>query len=692
MQAGDIPQQLLGLRQREATQQHGLGRKRNALGSVGGLEKVGSEGHGRRDVTGLKHGVVTVCNHSRTSSSKEVISMQVRSIVQAFSISVLSAAALVACGGGGGVGPVKPAEEATPVSFTLEKIGGFETGVFGKSAAEIPAYDAASRRAFVVNAQSGKVDVLDLSDPAKPKKVGELASAAVLADSEINSVAVHGGIVAVAIQAQPKTEGGRVAFFRASDLTLLSHVAVGAQPDMITFTPDGRRVLTANEAEPSNDYQTDPEGSVSIIHIDNVRNPVVRTADFTAYNGREDELRAKGIRIFGPGANAASDFEPEYIAVSADGKTAWATLQENNALAIIDIDAAKVRDVVPFGYKDHGAEGKGLDASDADLKADIRTWPGVLGMYLPDAIASYSAGGKTYLVTANEGDARAWGEDDDAYWTGDAGKGFVEEFRVKHLINAKGWSGRAGDDLPPQLNALAKGGLLNPAVFGYCGAIAGNPGACRDDGNLGRLTVTWIQGYQRGADGKPVYYNAKGVQDPAGDRLMYDKLYAYGARSFSIWNDKGELVWDSGDAIEKFFASDACKLGAGRTVACKDFFNSNHEAGSSMDNRSDNKGPEPEGVVVGKIGTKTFAFVGLERMGGVLAYDITNPSAPTFVDYLNTREDWTTKDPSTVAAGDLGPEGLAFIPAKQSPNGKPLLLVGNEVSGSTTVMQLNLKY
>ena len=634
--------------------------------------------------------------------------MQVRSIVQAFSISVLSAAALVACGGGNGIGPgkpvtppgqgpVKPVEEATPVSFTLEKIGGYETGVFGKSAAEIPAFDAASKRAFVVNAQSGKVDVLDLTDPAKPVRVGELASESVLAGSEINSVAVHGGIVAVAIQAKPKTANGRVAFYQAADLSLLSHVEVGAQPDMLTFTPDGRRVLTANEGEPSDDYQTDPEGSVSIIHIDNVKTPVVRTADFSAFNGRESELRKKGVRIFGPNANAARDFEPEYVALSADGKTAWATLQENNALAIIDVDAAKVLDVVPFGYKDHGVAGKGIDASDTDLKADIRTWPGVLGMYLPDAIAAYQAGGKTYLVTANEGDARAWGEGDTAYWgdgvvPGDASKGFVEEFRAKHLINAKGWGGRAGDDLPPQLNALAKGGLLNPASFAYCGAAAGTPGACRDDDKLGRLTVSWTQGYQTHADGSPVLYTSKGVQDPAGDRLMYDQLYAYGTRSFSIWNDKGEQVWDSGDAIEQFFASDACKLGASRTIPCKDFFNSNHEAGGSLDNRSDNKGPEPEGVVVGKIGSKHFAFIGLERMGGVLAYDITNPSAPQFVDYLNTREDWTTKDPSTVQAGDLGPEGLAFIPAAQSPNGKPLLLVGNEVSGSTTVMQLNLQY
>ena len=452
-------------------------------------------------------------------------------------------------------------------------------------------------------------------------------------------------------------------------------------------------MLVANEAEPSDDYQTDPEGSISVVDVSTPAKPVVRTADFRAFNNQRAALLAKGVRLFGPRASVAQDLEPEYIAVSADGKTAWATLQENNAFAIIDVANARVTDIVPLGYKDHGVEGQGLDASDTDKAANIRTWPGVFGMYLPDAMAAFQAEGKTWLITANEGDARAWGEDNAAYWAGDASKGFVEEFRVKHLNNAKGWSGRAGDDLPPQLNALAKGGLLNPAVFGYCGAEAGKPGECRDDNALGRLTISWTQGYQTNADGTPKLYTAAGVADPVnGDRLMYDRLYAYGTRSISIWDEKGQQVWDSGDAMEQFLASDSCKVGAARNIPCKDFFNSNHEAGDAMDNRSDNKGPEPEGVTVGRIGEKTFAFVGLERMGGVLVYDVSQPQAPVQVDYINTREDWTTKDPSTVKSGDLGPEGLAFIPAAKSPNGKPLLMVGNEVSGTTAIFQLNLTY
>ena len=615
-----------------------------------------------------------------------------------FTVTLLMTAVLAACGGGSDAPaptPTTPTPEATPVSLRLEKIGSYSTGQYEVSAAEIPAYDAASRRLFVVNAQLGAVDVLNLSNPASPSKIGVIDATTLLAGASINSVAVHNGIVAVAIQAAVKTDNGRMALYRASDLTLLGSVAVGALPDMLTFTPDGNTVLVANEGEPSDDYQTDPEGSISIIDVRNPAAPVERKATFTAFNSQAAALRAAGVRIYGPNATVAQDLEPEYIAVSADGTTAWVTLQENNALAKVNIATATVTDILPLGYKDHGVAGNELDASDTDGQTiNIRTWPGVYGMYQPDAMASYTVGGQTYLVTANEGDARAWGEDNTAYWAGDASQGFVEEFRVKHLINRNGWSGRANDDLPPQLNAMAAGGLLDPAVFGYCGAVAGNPMGCRDDANLGRLNITWTMGYRTNPDGSPMMFTAAGVQDPAGNRLMYDKLYSYGGRSFSIWNANGGLVWDSGAEIEKFIASPQCMLGQARNIPCADFFNSGHNEGNAKDSRSDAKGPEPEGIALGQIGNKTFAFIGLERMGGVLVYDITTPTAPVRVDYLNTRDEWLTQ-PSAgnlATVGDLGPEGLVFIPAARSPNGRPLLVVGNEVSGTTSVLQLNLTY
>ncbi|WP_269687667.1 MULTISPECIES: choice-of-anchor I family protein [Halopseudomonas] len=582
-------------------------------------------------------------------------------------------------------------EVVTPDSITLNYLGRYSANIFGASAAEIPAFDPVNQRIFIVNAQKGAVDVLNAADPANPVLLQELTVESITEGAVVNSIAYKGGYLAVAVEAPTKTDNGWVALFDATSLEMLGYEQVGAQPDMVTFTPDGEYVLTANEGEPSTDYQIDPVGSISILGVSEGQLVEVRTAGFSAFNTQADALRSAGVRIYGPNASVEQDLEPEYIAISSDSGTAWVSLQENNALAKVDIATATVTDILPLGYKDHATAGNGLDVSDSDDAINIDTWPGVLGMYQPDSIAAYEVDGETLLVTANEGDSRAWGEDDQAYWDGDASKGFVEEFRVKHLVHVSGFDRRAGDDLPPQLRDLAAGALLNPTTFAYCGATAADPGDCRADENLGRLTVAWTDGYRKDANGDPVLFDASGNQNLAGDRLMYDNLYAYGARSFSIRDGEGQLVWDSGDQLEQYFASDACMLGANRTIPCTDYFNATHDEGDTFDNRSDNKGPEPEGVTVGQLGNKTFAFIGLERIGGVMAWDITDPTAPVLVDYLNTREDWTTEDPSTVlaTAGDLGPEGLVFIAPEDSPNGEALLVIGNEVSGTTAVYQIN---
>ncbi|KXO86402.1 alkaline phosphatase [Acinetobacter venetianus] len=559
--------------------------------------------------------------------------------------------------------------EPTPETIKLSLLGRYETNIFAQSAAEIPAYDAATKRLFVVNAQKGLVDVLDVSAPEKPVHIAELSARAYLTDSEVNSVAVKNGIVAIAVQAANKTDVGIVAFFNARDLSFISKVAVGALPDMVTFSPDGNTVLVANEAEPNDDYSIDPEGSVSIIDVRNIQQPKASVADFKAWNNQKADLIAKGVRIFGPNATVAQDLEPEYITVSADSKTAWVTLQENNAIARIDLAQQKVTDIYPLGYKDHGQVGNELDVSDKDGLINIKTWAGLVGMYQPDSIANYQANGQTYLVTANEGDSREWLADEDAYFAGDMTKGYVENIRMKHLFNSKGFN--ADGDYSAHLQKFAngvKGAKLNPVTFAYCGATVTEAGDCRKDPNLGRLNIAWNMGYQTNADGSPKL-DANGL-------LTYDKLYAYGARSFSIWNTQGQLIWDSGSEFEKKTAE-----------LFPAYFNSDHEE-AAFDDRSDNKGPEPEGIAVGAIGKKTFAFIGLERMSGIMVYDISTPNQPKFIEYFSTRN-FAKAD--SAKQGDLGPEGLIFIAAKDAPNGKPLLVVGNEVSGSTAIYQINVQ-
>lgn len=620
--------------------------------------------------------------------------------IQLFVLSAITVATLAACGSDNNT-PANPAVSGSETT-TISRLGTYNSGVFDASAAEIPAYDPSTERLFVVNAQLGAIDVLDLSDPENPVLIQTLNTENVLTNSVVNSVAVSNGLLAVAVEASTKTNPGRVALYNTDTLALISSVEVGAQPDMVVFTPDGTKVLSANEGEPSDDYQIDPAGSISIVDVSAPATPVVSTANFMAFNGMEDELNARGVRIYGPNATAEQDIEPEYITISQDNSTAFVTLQENNAIAKIDIATATVTDIFALGEKNHGLAGNELDVSDEEGGAiNIRTWPGVRGLYLPDALTSYTVGGDTFLVTANEGDARAWGEDNDAYFAGDPNLGFVEEFRVKHLVNSEGWDRRRNDDLPPQLSALVPGGmgggLLNPLVFDYCGATATSAGECREDNMLGRLNITWTMGYQKDVNGDPVLYDANtGLVSPTGTRIMYDKLYSYGARSFSIFDQNGALVFDSGSEFEKFFASDECMVGSARNIPCKDFFNSGHDEGPALDSRSDAKGPEPEGITVGTVGTKTYAFIGLERFGGILIYDITNPSAPFRVDYLNTREIWdmepgdATTPEQLAAFGDLGPEGLVFIAANDSPTGEDLLVVSSEVSGTTTTYTLDL--
>ncbi len=623
--------------------------------------------------------------------------------------------------------PPPPVVEPTPNSISLSFVNRYSSGVFAESAAEIVTFDPASQRTFVVNAQAGELDVLELDDDLVPSKVAAINVSDIAADATVNSVAIFNGVLALAIEPAVKTDNGFVALYRADNLEKIAEVQVGALPDMLTFTPDGNWLLVANEGEPSDDYQTDPEGSISVIDVsdlDAIDQDKVRTAGFTAFNDQRAALLAAGVRIFGPGASVAQDMEPEYIAVSADSRTAWAALQENNAVAVIDIETATVTEILPLGYKDHGAAGNGMDAADEDGNINITLLPGVNGIYHPDAMAAYEVDGKTYLITANEGDARAWGEGNADYWGsqtvsngnspttlctgGDATKGFVEEFRIKHLTDSRGYNRRCGEDLPPQLAAIAGGAFLNPDNFGWCGATdvgtnnSSDPRGGCDDSVFGRLNITWTLGYQTWESGAPKLFNREtGVALPEGTAvaantwLKYDNLYAFGARSYSIWDSSDmSLVFDSGDFLEQYLASDDCMLGENRDIPCKNFFNSNHEEGDAFDNRSDNKGPEPEGLTIGKIGDKRFLFLGLERMGGVMVFDVTNPQAPVFQDYLNTREEWATGNVGSIlgSAGDLGPEGLHFIPASDSPNGKPLLMVGNEVSGTTAIYEIEQQF
>ncbi|WP_408930702.1 choice-of-anchor I family protein [Corynebacterium axilliensis] len=524
---------------------------------------------------------------------------------------------------------------AADASVKLSPIGTYESGVYEESAAEIVAFHPASQRILTVNARSGKIDVLDAADPTKPTLIGSISAGE---DKEINSVAVRpDGLAVAAVQQADKTENGEALFFDAAaedlESSILGRITVGALPDNVHITADGGHALLANEGEPSNelntegtDYVTDPEGSVSVIELpEGVEAPAesaARTADFRAFDGQE--LPA-GVRVFGPedhDAKPSIDFEPEYIS-SQDG-TAYVTLQEANAIGIIDIASATVEKIVPAFVADHSTTP--IDPSNKDDMAELRTVP-VKGLSMPDSIGAFTAGGQTYFATANEGDAREWGVKEK-----DGGSGvYTDEVELKDLIeDGKVCEGALGD---ANLEELA------------------------DKKQAGNLKLT----------------NASGWNEEKG---CFDELFAFGSRSFSIYDSEGNVVFDSGSEFEEITA-ELNEAGVFHHNASND--------SAEFDDRSDNKGPEPEALTIGTVGERTYAFIGAERVGGIFVYDVTDPQNAKFETYVNNR-DFSTDE--FADAGDLGPEGFAFVDKKDSPNGEYLLLVGNEVSGTTTVFSV----
>ncbi|WP_132055570.1 choice-of-anchor I family protein [Pseudocnuella soli] len=295
-----------------------------------------------------------------------------------------------------------PHNEPKEDPATFAEIGSIDIGDAG--AAEITAYDPTTQRLFVVNNSSvNKIDVLDFSNPAAPAYIHSISMA--LIGGFVNSLDVDKGVLAAAVEAVNKQEPGKVALFNTTTYALIKTVAVGALPDMVTYSPDGKYILTANEGEPSSDYYNDPEGTVSIISVKD--NYAVTTIGFGVFAKQQAALVAKGLRVFGPNASFAQDMEPEYITVSDDSRTAWVTLQENNAIAKIDLQAKTVIDIFPLGFKHYNSATNAIDASDRDGAIAFNPQP-VWGMYQPDAIAFYLAGGTPLLFTANEGDAREY--------------------------------------------------------------------------------------------------------------------------------------------------------------------------------------------------------------------------------------------------------------------------------------------
>jgi hypothetical protein len=567
--------------------------------------------------------------------------------------------------------------KSLPRALNVEVVGRFATGIYGKSAAEIVQFHKKSNSAFAINSASNQLEVISLTNLSTTEVGNPIADESLSSNAftfplsvavknstgdekkmllgAVNSIAIKGDLLAIAIEGEVKQAHGAILFYSLNEIgegTFIKAVEAGALPDMVTFTPDGKKVLVANEGEPNADYSNDPEGSISVISVVdlmptdvamtiNLGSDIVFSDDTLSPEDYDTDakrlaiLSEAGVKFAGPiGNTVAKDLEPEYIATSSNSEVAYVSLQENNAIGIINLKDLTI-EVKSLGYKDWGKYQ--LDFTNKDEVPEFKSIQGLYGMYQPDTLASYTWNGSTFIVSANEGDARDY-------------DGYSEEVRVKDIIDP--------DELNQTLSTELQSQYDQSGGKNY----------------LGRLKVT----------------TALGDKDQDGE---FEKLFSYGARSFSIWDKNVNLVFDSGDDFGKISSA----------ILGNDF-NAAHTKNKG-DNRSDDKGGEPEAIDVGEIEGRTYAFISQERAGDLFVYDITNPFNTAFVTHYNNRDftvdyemDDDLADPcdsnegmdctQVNMAGDLGPESIKFIAATDSPTNNPLLIIGNEVSGTVTVYQV----
>lgn len=476
--------------------------------------------------------------------------------------------------------------------------------------AEIVTYNKDDKVFYVVSGVTQSIDLVKINSDGSTECKKRINIGDVLKGQDINvgdmtsvSYSDEKKLLAVAVQNNDYDKNGHIVILD-KDGNYKEAYECGVQPDMVTFTKDGKYIISADEGEPREGYDNgavDPKGSVTIIDVEN------KSTKKVEFNIDIDKALKDGI-LLKKDSNPAEDLEPEYIAISDDNKTAFVSLQENNAIASIDIESGKINYVKGLGFIDHSVEGNEIDAvrgKGKNAKIDIKN-DNFLGTPMPDGIAFLSKNGRDFILTANEGDAREW-------------------------KNYKNTNSKKFD--------------------------------------------------KKNADKKTEYLDPEKT-----DGLVEGRIHLLGGRSFSIYDASDlTLVYNSGSDFEKITAR-----------IFPDFFNTSNDEDKGIDEldaRSNKKGPEAENIAVLNIKDKTYAIVGLERISGIMIYDITDPSNPVYKDYFNNRIFIkSVKDGEEIGLekrGNIGPEGLCAIEAKDSPTGKPIVLVANEVSGTVQVIEFN---
>ena len=521
------------------------------------------------------------------------------------------------------------ADEAT---LKVTEIASITSGD-GEGSHEIATFHAGSKRVFATNGVKNAIDIYDISDVASPKKVGSVALSSY--GNDVTSVAAGKDVVVAVVNVSdkfsatgvPTTTNGKIVVFDTNGKVLSSPDVLGVLPDSVTFAPNGTTALVAIEAQPVCAKDDPATAAKEDTDYSKASDPVGGVTVVDLSNPASPVLRFAGFDQFSIFEMRAKGIAVSSVVnnVSKDFEPEFVTAVDNN-YAYVTIQEAN-------------AIGK-LNIGSATFESISRAFESKVSRVARDTSdRDAGAGPRTYtnVVGASQPDAIAG-------FTIGAGQYFVTanegDAREYTCLN---------DDL--RGSALKVDARRFPDWSILSGSAA-----------LGRAKVN------------PTI----GDEDGDGD---IDTIHLRGSNSMTMYRN-GIVIWDSAELLDQ--------------IQTKAFgvtnINGSHSLSSDKStmnyvgqDRSDDKGSEPEGVAVGMVGNRRIAILGLERMTALAIFDITQPRNPVFQEWLQMLP---TKATPAKDVKHWSPEGIIFVPADKSPSGKALVITSYELSGSLSIHQI----
>ena len=503
----------------------------------------------------------------------------------------------------------------------------------GEGSAEIATFHAASKRVFATNGVKNTIDIFDISDVSNPKKVGSVALSPY--GNDVTSVAAGKDVVVAVVNVAdkfsatgvPPTTNGKIVVFDTNGKVLSSPDVLGVLPDSVSFAPNGTTALVAIEAQPVCAKDDPATAAKEDTDYTKASDPVGGVTVVDLSNPSAPVLRFAGFDQF-----TVSEMRAKGIAVSSvvnnvskDFEPEFVSAVDNN-YAYVTIQEAN-------------AIGK-LNIQSATFESITRAFESRVATVARDTSdRDSSAGPRNYrnVVGASQPDAIAGFKLGSGHYFVTANEGDAREYTCLN------------DDL--RASALK----VDTKRFPDWKTLSGNAA-------LGRAKVN------------PTI----GDKDGDGD---IDTIHLRGSNSMTMYRN-GIAIWDSADLLDQIQtqAFGVANINGSHSLSA-DKATMNYVG----QDRSDDKGAEPEGVAVGMVGDRRIAVLGLERMSALAVFDITQPGSPVFLEWLQMLP---TKATPAKDVKHWSPEGIVFVPANKSPSGKALIITSYELSGSLSIHQM----